>query len=92
MMFEKEAHMTEHHPKVSDRQIVHNALFDRLRYITFWGTIFTSAVSFLSGIVIQITQLWQWYVYLLIIMLLVVILLYLFYLPLIKRKNKTVHL
>ena len=27
------------------RFIFHNALFDRLRYMTFWGTIFTSAVS-----------------------------------------------
>ena len=33
------------------RFIFHNALFDRLRYMTFWGTIFTSAVSFIFGIV-----------------------------------------
>lgn len=31
--------------------IFHNALFDRLRYMTFWGTIFTSAVSLIFGIV-----------------------------------------
>ena len=33
------------------RFIFHNALFDRLRYMTFWGTIFTSAVSLIFGIV-----------------------------------------
>ena len=33
------------------RFIFHNALFDRLRYMTFWGTIFTSIVSFIFGIV-----------------------------------------
>ena len=33
------------------RFVFHNSLFDRLRYMTFWGTIFTSAVSFIFGIV-----------------------------------------
>ena len=33
------------------RFIFHNALFDRMRYMSFWGTIFTSAVSFIFGIV-----------------------------------------
>ena len=33
------------------RFIFHNALFNRLRYMTFWGTIFTSVVSFIFGIV-----------------------------------------
>ena len=33
------------------RFVFHNPLFDRLRYMTFWGTIFTSAVSFIFGIV-----------------------------------------
>jgi hypothetical protein len=33
------------------RFIFHNALLDRLRYMTFWGTIFTSAVSLIFGIV-----------------------------------------
>ncbi len=31
--------------------IFHNTLFDRLRYMTFWGTIFTSTVSFIFGFV-----------------------------------------
>lgn len=31
--------------------IFHNNLFDRLRYMTFWGTIFTTVVSFITGIV-----------------------------------------
>ncbi len=33
------------------RFIFQNALFDRLRYMTFWGTIFTSVISFIFGIV-----------------------------------------
>ena len=33
------------------RFVFNNPLFDRLRYMTFWGTIFTSAVSFIFGIV-----------------------------------------
>ena len=33
------------------RFIFRNPLFDRLRYMTFWGTIFTSAVSLIFGIV-----------------------------------------
>ena len=33
------------------RFIFHNALFDRLRYMTFWGTIYTSIVSFIFGFV-----------------------------------------
>ncbi len=33
------------------RFVFHNPLFDRLRYMTFWGTIFTSAVSLIFGIV-----------------------------------------
>ncbi len=33
------------------RFIFRNALLDRLRYMTFWGTIFTSAVSLVFGIV-----------------------------------------
>ncbi len=33
------------------RFIFNNPLFDRLRYMTFWGTIFTSAVSLIFGIV-----------------------------------------
>lgn len=33
------------------RFIFNNALFDRLRYMTFWGTIFTSAVSLIFGII-----------------------------------------
>ncbi len=33
------------------RFIFHKNLFDRLRYMTFWGTIFTSVVSFIFGIV-----------------------------------------
>lgn len=33
------------------RFIFHNALFDRLRYMTFWGTIFTAIISYISGIV-----------------------------------------
>ena len=33
------------------RFIFHNELFDRLRYMTFWGTIFTAIVSFIFGIV-----------------------------------------
>lgn len=33
------------------RFIFHNALLDRLRYMTFWGTIFTSIVSFIFGFV-----------------------------------------
>lgn len=31
--------------------VFHNNLFDRLRYMTFWGTIFTTVVSFITGIV-----------------------------------------
>ena len=30
------------------RFVFHNPLVDRLRYMTFWGTIFTAAVSFIS--------------------------------------------
>lgn len=30
--------------------VFHNSLFDRMRYMTFWGTIFTSVVSFIFGI------------------------------------------
>lgn len=33
------------------RFIFNNPLIDRLRYMTFWGTIFTSVVSFIIGIV-----------------------------------------
>ena len=33
------------------RFIFNNPLLDRLRYMTFWGTIFTSAVSYIIGIV-----------------------------------------
>ncbi len=33
------------------RFVFNNPLFDRLRYMTFWGTIFTAAVSFIFGIV-----------------------------------------
>ena len=33
------------------RFIFHNPLYDRLRYMTFWGTIFTSIVSFIFGFV-----------------------------------------
>lgn len=33
------------------RFIFNNELFDRLRYMTFWGTIFTAAVSLIFGIV-----------------------------------------
>ena len=31
--------------------VFHNALFDRLRYMTFWGTIYTSVISLIFGIV-----------------------------------------
>lgn len=33
------------------RFIFGNPLFDRLRYMTFWGTLFTSATAFVFGIV-----------------------------------------
>lgn len=33
------------------RFVFHNLIFDRLRYMTFWGTFFTSIVSFIFGIV-----------------------------------------
>jgi len=33
------------------RFVFHNSIFDRLRYMTFWGTIFTAVVSFIFGIV-----------------------------------------
>ena len=33
------------------RFVFHNPLVDRLRYMTFWGTIFTAAVSFIFGMV-----------------------------------------
>jgi uncharacterized membrane protein YwaF len=36
---------------------------------------------------IQITELWQWFLYLLILMLVSALLLYLFYLPLVKSKQ-----
>ena len=31
--------------------VFHNNLFNRLRYMTFWGTIYTSIISFIFGII-----------------------------------------
>ena len=51
------------------RFVFNNAIFDRLRYMTFWGTIFTSIVSFIFGIVCimeakketEVTYRWVYY-------------------------------
>ncbi|MCR5755028.1 MAG: YwaF family protein, partial [Acetatifactor sp.] len=58
----------------------------KLISVDFWTNFF---FTYQNPLGIQITQLWQWYLYLLIIMLLATLLLYLFYLPLIRKNNRT---
>ncbi len=58
----------------------------KLIRVDFWTNFF---FTYQNPFGIQITQLWQWYMYLLILMLLAALLLYLFHLPLIRRDNKT---
>lgn len=58
----------------------------KLVSVDFWTNFF---FTYQNPIGIQITELWQWYLYLLIIMLLAALLLYLFYLPLIRKKKDT---
>ena len=57
----------------------------KLVSVDFWTNFFFTSQNPLG---IQITEIWQWYLYLLIIILLTAFLLYLFYLPLIKRNTK----
>ena len=58
----------------------------KLVSVDFWTNFF---FTYQNPLGIQITELWQWYLYLLIIALLSALLIYLFYIPLIrKRKNK----
>ncbi len=60
----------------------------KLVSVDFWTNFF---FTYKNPLGIQITQLWQWYLYLLILALLAAVLLYLFYMPLVrrnKRKNK----
>ena len=58
----------------------------KLVSVDFWTNFF---FTYQNPIGIQITQLWQWYLYLVIIMLLAALLLFLFYLPLIRRKRNS---
>lgn len=53
--------------------------------VDFWTNFF---FTYQNPLGIQITQMWQWYLYLLVLMLLTALLLYLFYIPLIRRKDK----
>lgn len=52
--------------------------------VDFWTNFF---FTYKNPLGIQITDLWQWYLYLLILMLVSALLLYLFYLPLVKSKQ-----
>ena len=56
----------------------------KLVSVDFWTNFF---FTYKNPLGIQITQLWQWYLYLLILALLAAVLLYLFYMPLIRRKK-----
>ncbi len=58
----------------------------KLVSVDFWTNFF---FTYQNPLGIQITQMWQWYLYLLIIMLLAALLLFLFYLPLIGRKRNS---
>ena len=57
----------------------------RLVSVDFWTNFF---FTYQNPLGIQITQLWQWYLYLLILTLLTALLLFIFYMPLIRRKNR----
>lgn len=57
----------------------------RLVSVDFWTNFF---FTYRNPLGIQITQLWQWYLYLLIMMLLAALLLFLFHLPLVRGKNR----
>lgn len=70
-----------------------NSLFASPTYIDgelisvdFWTNFF---FTYQNPIGIKLTELWHWYIYLLIIILLTALLLYLFFMPLIKKNNKT---
>ena len=58
----------------------------KLVSVDFWTNFF---FTYQNPLGIQLTQLWQWYLYLLIIALLAALLLFLFHLPLIKRKARS---
>lgn len=57
----------------------------KLVSVDFWTNFF---FTYKNPLGIQITQLWQWYLYLLILALLAALLLYLFYMPLIRRNKR----
>ena len=57
----------------------------KLVSVDFWTNFF---FTYQNPLGIQLTEAWQWYLYLVIIILLSTLLLYLFYLPLIRRTNK----
>lgn len=57
----------------------------KLLRVDFWTNFF---FTYQNPLGIQITQLWQWYLYMLIIMLLAAVLIFFFYLLLIRRNNK----
>ena len=57
----------------------------KLVSVDFWTNFF---FTYQNPLGIQITQLWQWYLYMLILMVLAALLIYLFYLPLMRRRKK----